>query len=94
MHLIRGRDYLATFPNFKLVGREHDLERISSILSRKSSNSLLLTGPAGVGVSILPLGLQAAKALPDTPFDIIVKKLFWLNTDSLFSSGYSHKIND
>lgn len=94
MHLIRGREYLATFPEFKLVGREHDLERISSILIRKSCNSLLLTGPAGVGVSILPIGLQAAKELPDTPFDIIVKKLFWLNTDSLFSSGDSNKIND
>ncbi|AWH88740.1 AAA family ATPase [Limnobaculum parvum] len=94
MHLIRGREYLARIQNFKLLGREHDLERISSILIRKSSNSLLLTGPAGVGVSILPLGLQAAKELPDTPFDIIVKKLFWLNTDSLFSSGDSNKIND
>lgn len=94
MHLIRGREYLAKFPNFKLVGREHDLERISSILLRRSANSLLLTGPAGVGVSILPLGLQAAKELPDTPFDIIVKKLFWLDTDSLFSSGDSNKIND
>lgn len=94
MHLIRGREYLAEFPDFKLVGREHDLERISSILIRKSSNSLLLSGPAGVGVSILPLGLQAAKESPDTPFDIIVKKLFWLNTDSLFSSGDSNKIND
>jgi len=57
MHLISGRDRLAEFKDFKLVGREYDLERISSILIRKSSNSLLLTGPAGVGVSILPLGL-------------------------------------
>ena len=94
MHLIRGTEYLAQFPNFALVGREHDLERISSILIRKTSNSLLLTGPAGVGISALVLGLQAAKTFPDTPFDIIVKKLFWLNTDSLFSSGDSNKIND
>ncbi len=94
MHLVRGREYLAGFPGFKLVGREHDLERISSILIRKSSNSLLLTGPAGVGTSALVRGLQAAKALPDTPFDIIVKKLFWLDTDSLFSCGDSSRIND
>lgn len=94
MHLIRGREYLGKYQNFKLVGREHDLERISSILLRRSSNSLLLTGPAGVGVSALTRGLQAAKESPDTPFDLIVKKLFWLNTDSLFSSGDSHKINE
>ncbi|CAK7069957.1 MAG: Chaperone protein ClpB [Desulfovibrio sp.] len=94
MHLIRGTEYLANYPNFNLVGREHDLERISSILLRKSSNSLLLSGPAGVGTSALVLGLQASKKLPDTPFDIIVKKFFWLDTDSLFSSGDSQKIND
>ncbi|WP_294615629.1 AAA family ATPase [uncultured Gilliamella sp.] len=94
MYLIRGREYLAQYPNFNLVGREHDLERISSILIRKSSNSLLLTGPAGVGVSALALGLQASKNSPDTPFDLIVKKLFWLNCDALFSSGDSNKINN
>lgn len=93
MHLIRGSEYLAKFPQFKMVGRENDLERISSILIRKISNSLLLTGPAGVGVSILPLSLQALKEHPDTPFDIIVKRFFWLDTDSLFSSGDSQKIN-
>ncbi len=94
MHLIRGSEYLASFSNFKLVGREHDLERISSILIRKSSNSLLLTGPAGVGTSALVLGLQAAKDFSDTPFDILVKKLFWLDTDSLFCCGDGRKIND
>lgn len=94
MYLVRGREYLAQYPNFALVGREHDLERISSILIRKTSNSLLLTGPAGVGVSALTLGLQAAKNNPDTPFDLIVKKLFWLNSDALFASGDSAKINN
>jgi len=94
MHLIRGSEYLAAFPGFKLVGRDHDLERISSILIRKLSSSLLLTGPAGVGTSALVLGLQAAKELPGTPFDIITKRLFWLDIDSLFSSGDSQKIND
>lgn len=94
MYLVRGREYLAKHPHFSLVGREHDLERISSILIRRSSNSLLLTGPTGVGVSALTLGLQAAKTFPDTPFDLIVKKLFWLNTDALFASGDSSKINN
>ena len=94
MHLIRGSEYLAGFPDFRLLGRERDLERISPILMRKLSNSLLLTGPAGVGISALVLGLQAMKEFPDTPFDLIVKKLFWLDTDSLFSSGDSCKIND
>jgi len=94
MHLIRGSEQLAKYPNYTLVGRDHDLERISSILIRKLSSSLLLTGPAGVGISALVLGLQAAKDRQGTPFDVITKRLFWLDTDSLFSSGDSQKIND
>lgn len=92
-HLIAGRDYLARFKDFKLTGRDDDLERIASILMRKSSNSLIIAGPPGVGISALILGLQAAKNNPDTPFDIISKRLFWLDTDSLFASGDSNEIN-
>jgi len=94
MHMIRGADYLSRYPNFKLVGRDQEIERISSILIRKMSNSLLLTGPAGVGTSALVLGLQAMKDIPGTSFDIISKRLFWLDTDRLFSSGDGREIND
>lgn len=94
MNIINGSDYLEKFPNFKLVNRENDLERISSILSRKQNNSLLLSGPGGVGASSIVLGLQASKNLPSTSFDILTKKLFWLDTDGLFSSGDSKEIND
>lgn len=93
MPLIRGSEYLAKFPDFELVGRDHDLERISSILIRKLSNSLLLTGPAGVGTSALVLGLRAMKDKLGTPFDIITKRFFWLDTDRMFASGDSQKIN-
>lgn len=92
-HLIRGQEYLARFKDFKLAGRDDDLERIASILMRKSSNSLIVTGPPGVGTSALILGLQAAKSQRNTPFDIISKRLFWLDTDSLFASGDSNVIN-
>ncbi|MBR0664746.1 ATP-dependent Clp protease ATP-binding subunit [Roseomonas hellenica] len=93
-HLIRGTDYLGRFPNFELRGRDKDLERVSAILMRKRANSLLLVGPAGVGVSALILGLQSIKTKPGTPFDIIVKRLFFLDTDRLFSSGDGHLINE
>lgn len=93
-HMIRGSDYLDRFPNFDLKGRDKDLERISSILMRKRANSLLLVGPAGVGASALVLGLQSAKTKSGTPFDIIIKRLFFLDTDSLFSSGDSQLINE
>jgi ATP-dependent Clp protease ATP-binding subunit ClpB len=93
-HLIRGTDYLSRFPNFDLKGRDKDLERVSAILMRKRANSLLLVGPAGVGVSALILGLQSIKTKPGTPFDIIVKRLFFLDTDRLFSSGDGNLINE
>lgn len=92
-HTVRGSEYLADFTNFKLKGRDADLERISSILMRKTSNSLLLVGPAGVGTSALMLGLQASKNDPEAPFDIVSKRLFWLDTDSLFASGDGAEIN-
>lgn len=93
-HTIRGSEYISRFENFKLLGRDKDLERISSILMRKKQNSLLLVGPAGVGTSSLILGLQYVKSLPGTPFDIINKRFIWLDTDSLFSSGDSNEINE
>lgn len=92
--LIRGSDYLAQFSNFKLIGRENDLTRISSILMRKKANSLLLVGPGGVGCTALCLGLQACKNDPNAPFDIVSKRLFWLDTDKLFSCGDGAEINN
>ena len=92
-HAIRGRDYIKQYKDFKLLGRHDDLERISSILMRHSSNSLLLVGPAGVGTSALILGLQASKYIESTPFDIKSKRFLWLDVDSLFSSGEGDTIN-
>lgn len=72
--------------DFKLVGRENDLARISAILMRADANSVLLTGPGGVGCSALCYGLQEMKSHPDAPFDIISKRFLWLDVDRLFSS--------
>lgn len=91
-YLIRGDQYLARYPNFKLEGRDEDLKRLFSILLRGNANSVILVGPGGVGVSSLSLGLEAAKSLPGTPFDIISKRLFWLDTDQLFASGNGDEI--
>jgi ATP-dependent Clp protease ATP-binding subunit ClpB len=84
-HLISGSDYLAKYPGFKLIGRTEELRKLSSILVRKRANSVLLVGPAGVGTTALTLGLQALKLDPNAPFDIVEKRLYWLDTDSLFS---------
>ncbi len=92
--LTRGEDYLAKAPNFRLVGREAELKKLSSILVRNMANSVLLVGPGGVGCTALCMGLQASKHDPDAPFDIVNKRFFWLDTDALFSSGDPVVIRD
>lgn len=93
MKTIASQDFLKMFPNFKLVNRDIDLERISSILCRKKNNSLLITGPRGVGVTSLLVGLQQLKEKDDTSFDILSKQFFVLDVDALFSSGDNEEIN-
>ncbi len=93
-YLTRGEDYLARTQNFKLVGRDEELKELSSILVRKMANSVLLVGPGGVGCTALCKGLQASKKDPDAPFDIVSKRMFWLDTDSLFASGENSKLNE
>jgi ATP-dependent Clp protease ATP-binding subunit ClpB len=93
-YLIRGSEYLAQHVGFNLVGRNHDLDRLSAILMRSAANSVVLVGPGGVGITALCLGLQMKKADPDAPFDIVAKRLFWLDTDRLFSSGDSNKTSE
>lgn len=92
--LIRGADYLARRPSFTFVGREKELQHLCRILMRSKANNVLLVGAGGVGCTALCLGLEAAKSRPDTPFDIIKKRLFWLDTDGLFSSGNVQQINE
>lgn len=85
--LIRGEDYIARHQGFRLVGRTQELRTLSGILMRKSAHNVLLVGAGGVGCSALCMGLQARKTDPDVPFDIINKRIFWLDSDGLFSSG-------
>ena len=92
--LIRGTDYLASRPDFKLVGRDREFRRLCRILMRSQANSVLLVGPGGVGCTALCLGLEAARQDPSTPFDIVNKRIFWLDTDGLFSSGDAPTLND
>ena len=92
-HLIRGSEYLEQVPNFELVGREQELRKLTAILMRRSANNVLLVGPGGVGCSAICRGLQASKADPDSPYDIVSKRFYWLDSDGLFSSGDPGQIN-
>lgn len=92
-HLTTGTKMLEAKSGFKLIGRTAEMSKLCSILVQKSSNSVLLVGPAGVGNTSLCLGLQAMKSEDNPPFDIVSKSLFFLNVDSLFSSGDPNEID-
>ncbi len=91
--LTRGSEYLARYPDFRLVGRDQDSKRLISILMRNYASSVILVGAGGVGCTSLCIGIQAAKRDPTIPFDILGKRLSWLDVDGLFSSGESDRIN-
>lgn len=92
--LIRGSDLLEQRGGFKLVGRQKELAKLTSILMRRRSNSVLLVGSGGVGCSAICMGLQASKEDPSAPFDVVGKRLFWLDTDGLFAPGDPAAINE
>lgn len=84
-YLITGGEYLKRIPDFKLVGRDDDLKRLSSVLMRSKAASVLLVGPGGVGSTALCMGIQASKDDPNAPFDIIAKRIHWLLSDELYT---------
>lgn len=92
-YLIAGNELLASKPDFKLIGRLAELNKICSVLIRSSAASLIVVGPGGVGISSLVLALQAIKQDDTATFDIVAKRLFWLKVDELFASGNQEEIN-
>lgn len=92
--LIRGNDYLARTPNFKFVARDDVFKKMCRILMRVKASSILLVGPGGVGCTALCMALEACKQIPDTPFDIINKRIFWLDTNGFFSTGDPKILNE
>lgn len=80
-----GSVVLEGMPGFNLVGRDTELFAMINILGRRFAHNVLLTGQGGSGCSALCYGLQQAKSRPDTPFDVLHKRIWWLDTDGLFS---------
>lgn len=90
--LIPGDAYLAAHPDFQMAPRPAEQMMIAEILTRSSSNNLILTGRSGVGITSLLMALEAEKKNPAAPFDIAAKTFYWLDTDGLFSSGKKEDI--
>jgi ATP-dependent Clp protease ATP-binding subunit ClpB len=90
--LITGGDALAAKKGFRLVGRKEKFDELCTLLTQSSSDSVIVSGPAGVGITAMFYGLQARKADPDAPYEIVNKRLFQLDTDGLFALGDNAQI--
>ena len=66
-----------------VVGREHEIERVVQILSRRKKNNPILIGEAGVGKSAIVEGLALRIAHGEVPYTIADKTLFSLDVSSL-----------
>lgn len=92
--LTRGGDMLKHNTDTIFVGREQELVELYSILMKMKKRNIVIQGRGGVGISSIVLGIQQSKLDYRTPIDIVGKRLFWLNTDTLFESGNVQIIND
>lgn len=92
--LVREDKYMTQDPDFQLVGREKELQTLSRILMRNHGNSVIMVGPGGAGCSAICKGLAKAKEDPNASLDILGKRMFWLDTDQLFSSGSNQEVQD
>lgn len=66
-----------------VVGREHEIERVIQILSRRKKNNPVLIGEAGVGKSAIVEGLALRIAAGEVPYTISNKRLYSLDVSSL-----------
>lgn len=69
------------------VGREHELNRVMSILLRKSKNNPCLIGEAGVGKTCIAEALALAIANGDVPPMLQNKQLFALELTSMLAGS-------
>lgn len=96
--LVRGSEWIKGesegAADFKLIGRETELANFFNTLMKKSKNNLVIYGQPGVGTTAILKGVQASKGDPNTPYEIVGKKFFVLDTDALFSTQDGRAIND
>lgn len=67
----------------KVIGRRKEIERVISILSRKTKNNPILIGESGVGKTAVAEGLAHAIAKEEVPENMLDKKLLSISMASV-----------
>jgi len=94
------KEYQEKFPDFappafELIGRKDVMTDVSkALLTKSKKNNVVMTGQSGIGLSTIILGLEAGKADPSTPMDMVEKNFFYLDVDALFSLDSDQEIKD
>ncbi|MFW7378199.1 MAG: ATP-dependent Clp protease ATP-binding subunit [Oligoflexus sp.] len=70
-----------------VVGRDHEIERVIQILSRRKKNNPLLLGEPGVGKTVIAEGLANRIASADVPDYLLNKKILSLEIASLLAGA-------
>src|SRR5947207_11428123 len=70
-----------------LVGREHELERVQQVLSRRTKNNAVLIGEPGVGKTAIVEGLAQRITSGDVPEGLKDRRVWSLDVGSLLAGS-------